>query len=131
MWAAWSDPSRRADWSAPSSRAAADRTAARAALGGGGGDVALPVVGAGAGSGATGIRYDFGECHELLDRRLRDVRLKRRRLFGLMHEGRGLLLDQTGRLSMPGWSDRVDHVVDVSEELDAPAVLVRPDGHVA
>jgi hypothetical protein len=25
----------------------------------------------------------------------------------------------------------VDHVVDVSEELDVPAVLLRPDGHVA
>jgi hypothetical protein len=30
-----------------------------------------------------------------------------------------------------GWADRVDHVVDVSEELDVPAVLLRPDGHVA
>jgi hypothetical protein len=40
-------------------------------------------------------------------------------------------LDQTGRLSVAGWADRVDHVVDVSEELDVPAVLLRPDGHVA
>lgn len=32
---------------------------------------------------------------------------------------------------MGGWADRVDHVVDVSEELDVPAVLLRPDGHVA
>lgn len=48
--------------------------------------------------------------------------------------GRGLLLDQTGRLSVAGWADRVDHVVDASEELDmedVPAVLLRPDGHVA
>ncbi|MFI1258862.1 hypothetical protein ACH4U6_34470, partial [Streptomyces netropsis] len=44
---------------------------------------------------------------------------------------RGLLLDQTGRLSVEGWADRVDHVVDVSEDLDLPAVLLRPDGHVA
>jgi len=80
---------------------------------------------------AIGIRYDFGEGHELLGRRLRDVGLKRGRLYGLMHGGRGLLLDQTGRLSVAGWADRVDHVVDVSEELDAPAVLLRPDGHVA
>ncbi|WP_020673444.1 rifampin monooxygenase [Amycolatopsis nigrescens] len=80
---------------------------------------------------ATGIRYDFGEGHELLGRRLRDVRLKRGRLYELMHGGHGLLLDQTGRLSVAGWADRVDHVVDVSEELDAPAVLLRPDGHVA
>jgi 2-polyprenyl-6-methoxyphenol hydroxylase-like FAD-dependent oxidoreductase len=80
---------------------------------------------------ATGIRYDFGEGHPLLGRRLRDVGLKRGRLYGLMHAGRGLLLDQTGRLSVAGWADRVDHVVDVSEELDVPAVLLRPDGHVA
>jgi 2-polyprenyl-6-methoxyphenol hydroxylase-like FAD-dependent oxidoreductase len=83
---------------------------------------------------AIGIRYDFGDGHELLGRRLRDVRLKRGRLYGLMHAGRGLLLDQTGRLSVEGWADRIDHVVDVvdvSEELDAPAVLLRPDGHVA
>jgi 2-polyprenyl-6-methoxyphenol hydroxylase-like FAD-dependent oxidoreductase len=80
---------------------------------------------------AVGVRYDFGEGHELLGRRLRDVQLKRGRLYELMHGGRGLLLDQTGRLSVTGWVDRVDHVVDVSEELDVPAVLLRPDGHVA
>ncbi|SOE06894.1 2-polyprenyl-6-methoxyphenol hydroxylase [Streptomyces sp. Ag109_G2-15] len=80
---------------------------------------------------AVGVRYDFGEGHELLGRRMRDVQLKRGRLYELMHGGRGLLLDQTGRLSVAGWADRVDHVVDVSEELDVPAVLLRPDGHVA
>jgi hypothetical protein len=85
---------------------------------------------------AIGVRYDmgegdFGEGHELLGRRLRDIGLKQGRLYELMHGGRGLLLDQTGRLSVAGWADRVDHVVDVSEELDVPAVLLRPDGHVA
>ncbi|MER6404478.1 rifampin monooxygenase [Streptomyces viridosporus] len=80
---------------------------------------------------AVEVRYDFGEGHELLGRRMRDVRLKRGRLYELMRGGRGLLLDQTGRLSAAGWADRVDHVVDVSEELDVPAVLLRPDGHVA
>ena len=80
---------------------------------------------------AIGIRYDFGEGHALLGKRLRDVVLKRGRLYELMRGGRGLLLDQTGLLSVQGWADRVDHVVDVSEELDAPAVLLRPDGHVA
>jgi 2-polyprenyl-6-methoxyphenol hydroxylase-like FAD-dependent oxidoreductase len=80
---------------------------------------------------AISVRYDFGEGHELLGRRLRDVTLKRGRLYELMRGGRGLLLDQTGRLSVAGWADRVDHVVDVSEELDVPAVLLRPDGHVA
>ena len=80
---------------------------------------------------AIGVRYDFGEGHELLGRRLRDVRLTRGRLYELMHGGRGLLLDQTGQLSVASWADRVDHVVDVSEELDVPAALLRPDGHVA
>ncbi len=104
---------------------------------------------------AIGVRYDVGERHSgdpapqdrgaaplpsspsrsssqvLLGRRLRDVALTGGRLYGLMHGGRGLLLDQTGRLSVAGWADRVDHVVDVSEELDVPAVLLRPDGHVA
>jgi rifampicin monooxygenase len=80
---------------------------------------------------AIGIRYDFGAGPELLGRRLRDVGLKRGRLYEQMHAGRGLLLDQTGRLSVAGWADRVDHVADVSEELDVPAALLRPDGHVA
>ncbi|MEV6670064.1 rifampin monooxygenase [Streptomyces sp. NPDC051162] len=80
---------------------------------------------------AVGVRYDFGEGHELLGRRMRDLELKQGRLYELMRGGRGLLLDQTGRLSVEGWADRVDHVVDVSEELDVPAVLLRPDGHVA
>ena len=78
-----------------------------------------------------GIRYDLGEGPELLGRRLRDVPLKRGRLYESMHDGRGMLLDQTGRLSVAGWADRVDHVVDISEELDVPAVLLRPDGYVA
>ncbi|MFJ2094160.1 rifampin monooxygenase [Streptomyces sp. NPDC087901] len=81
---------------------------------------------------AVDIRYDFGEGHELLGRRMRDVELEGgRRLYSLMREGRGLLLDRTGRFSVAGWSDRVDHVVEGSEELDVPAVLLRPDGHVA
>ncbi|RSD13248.1 rifampin monooxygenase [Amycolatopsis eburnea] len=77
------------------------------------------------------IRYDFGDETDLVGRRLRDLTLKQGRLYDLMHSGRGLLLDQTGSLSVAGWAARVDHVVDVSEELAAPAVLVRPDGHVA
>ncbi|MFB7722029.1 rifampin monooxygenase [Nocardia sp. NPDC056100] len=80
---------------------------------------------------AVDIRYDFGVEDDLIGRRLRDIPLKRGRLYDLMHTGRGLLLDQTGRLTVDGWADRVDHIVDISEELDAPAVLLRPDGHVA
>lgn len=80
---------------------------------------------------AIGIRYDFGDGHELVGKRLRDITLTGGRLYDRLHAGRGLLLDQTGLLSVAGWADRVDHVVDVSEELDVPAVLLRPDGHVA
>ena len=78
-----------------------------------------------------GIRYDVGEGHRLLGRRLRDLRLSRGRLYERMRAGRGLLLDQTGALSIEGWADRVDHVIDTSAELDVPAVMLRPDGHVA
>jgi len=78
-----------------------------------------------------GVRYDLGEGHDLLGRRLRDVGLQRGRLYELLHRGRGLLLDQTARLSVAGWADRVDHVIDVSAELDVPAALLWPDGHVA
>ncbi|MFJ8588908.1 rifampin monooxygenase [Streptomyces sp. NPDC093595] len=80
---------------------------------------------------AVDVRYDCGEGHELLGRRLRDLKLGRGlRLYELMRGGRGLLLDGTGRLSVEGWADRVDHVVDTGGELDVPAVLLRPDGHV-
>jgi rifampicin monooxygenase len=81
---------------------------------------------------AISIRYDdIGDGHPLLGRRLRDLRLGGGRLYELLRSGRGMLLDQTGQLSAQGWEERVDHVVDVSEELDVPAVLLRPDGHVA
>ncbi|AEB44962.1 rifampin monooxygenase [Micromonospora maris] len=80
---------------------------------------------------AIGVRYDFGAGHDLLGRRMRDVPLGRGRLYELTRTGRGLLLDQTGRLSVAGWADRVDHVVDTSGELDVTAVLLRPDGHIA
>ncbi|GAA3845477.1 rifampin monooxygenase [Saccharothrix violaceirubra] len=79
---------------------------------------------------AIDVRY-FGDDDSLVGRRLRDVELKHGRLYAHLHAGRGLLLDQTGGLSVAGWADRVDHLVEVSEELDVPAVLLRPDGHVA
>ncbi|WP_369035790.1 rifampin monooxygenase [Streptomyces adonidis] len=80
---------------------------------------------------AIGVHYDLGEGHELLGRRLRDVPLKQGRLYERLRTGRGLLLDRTGGLSTAGWSDRVDHVVDTGQELNVPAVLLRPDGYVA
>ena len=51
---------------------------------------------------AIGVRYDFGDGHELLGKRMRDIGLKRGRLYELLHSGRGLLLDRTGRLSVNG-----------------------------
>jgi 2-polyprenyl-6-methoxyphenol hydroxylase-like FAD-dependent oxidoreductase len=78
-----------------------------------------------------GIRYDFGDGPGLLGRRLRDIPLSRGRLYEHTRAGRGLLLDRTGGLSVAGWTDRIDHLADVGAQLDAPAVLLRPDGHVA
>lgn len=81
---------------------------------------------------AIGVRYDLGDGHELVGRRLRDVRLDGGgHLYERMRGARGLLLDRTGQLSVSGWADRVDHVVGAGGELDVAAVLVRPDGHVA
>ncbi|GIH94264.1 rifampin monooxygenase [Planobispora siamensis] len=80
---------------------------------------------------AIGIRYDFGEGPDLLGRRLRDIEVEQGRLYDLLHRGRGLLLDRTGRLTAGGWSDRVDYLADPVAELDVPCVLLRPDGHVA
>lgn len=80
---------------------------------------------------AIDIRYDFGEGPDLLGRRLRDIDVKQGRLYDLLHRGRGLLLDRTERLTVGGWSDRVDYLADPAAALDAPCVLLRPDGHVA
>ncbi|WAU82942.1 rifampin monooxygenase [Streptomyces sp. Qhu-G9] len=80
---------------------------------------------------AIGIRYDFGEGPDLLGRRLPDIEVKQGHLYGLLHRGRGLLLDRTGGLTVGGWSDRVDHLADPTAVLDVPCVLLRPDGHVA
>ncbi|WP_030490979.1 rifampin monooxygenase [Micromonospora chokoriensis] len=80
---------------------------------------------------AIGIRYDFGAGPDLLGRRLRDIDVKAGHLYDLLHRGRGLLLDRTERLTVGGWSDRVDHLADPTADLDVAAVLLRPDGHVA
>ncbi|MFC8064019.1 rifampin monooxygenase [Streptomyces sp. NPDC057293] len=80
---------------------------------------------------ALNVRYDLGAGHELVGRRMRDAELRQGRLYELTRTGRGLLLDRTGRLSVTGWSDRVDHVVDAGAKLEVPAMLLRPDGHVA
>jgi 2-polyprenyl-6-methoxyphenol hydroxylase-like FAD-dependent oxidoreductase len=80
---------------------------------------------------AIGIRYDLGEGPDLVGRRLRDIDVAQGRLYGLLHRGRGLLLDRTERLTAGGWSDRVDHLADPTAALDVPGLLLRPDGHVA
>ncbi|WP_312888433.1 rifampin monooxygenase [Nonomuraea rhodomycinica] len=80
---------------------------------------------------AIGVRYDFGDGPDLLGRRLRDIDVAQGHLYSLLHRGRGLLLDRTERLTVGGWSDRVDHLADPTAALDAPCVLLRPDGHVA
>ncbi|MEU4564522.1 rifampin monooxygenase [Actinoplanes sp. NPDC023936] len=80
---------------------------------------------------AIGVRYDMGPGPFPIGRRLRDMPVGRARLYELLRSGRGLLLDRTGRLSVAGWADRVDHVVEPGVEIDAVAVLLRPDGHVA
>ncbi|MFE7723560.1 rifampin monooxygenase [Nocardia rhizosphaerihabitans] len=80
---------------------------------------------------ATSIRYDFGEGSNLLGRRLRDIDLKQGRLYERLHRGRGLVLDRTERLTVEGWSDRVDLLADPTAALDVPAILLRPDGYVA
>ncbi|GAB1817580.1 rifampin monooxygenase [Herbidospora sp. RD11066] len=73
---------------------------------------------------AIGVRYDFGEGPDLVGRRMRN----HGSLYSSMHGGRGVFVDQTGRLSVEGWADRVDVV---NEEVGVPAALLRPDGHVA
>lgn len=80
---------------------------------------------------AIGVRYDFGAGPDLLGRRLRDIDVKHGSLYELLHRGRGLLLDRTERLTVGGWSDRVDYLGDPTAALEVPGVLLRPDGHVA
>jgi 3-(3-hydroxy-phenyl)propionate hydroxylase len=93
------------------------------------------------------VRYDLGEGHPLLGRRMPDLDLVTahgpRRVVELLHEARPVLLDlgAPGSLDLTPWNDRVRHVVaehtgawvvPVVGTVPAPdAVLIRPDGHVA
>ncbi|WP_295121661.1 FAD-dependent monooxygenase [uncultured Leifsonia sp.] len=83
----------------------------------------------------TGIRYEpaggRGAEPDLVGRRLPDLPVGEGRLYELLRDGRGLLLDRTGRLSVAGWGDRVDAVADPAADVAAPAALLRPDGYVA
>ena len=80
---------------------------------------------------AIDVRYDFGEGPDLLGRRLHDIDTNKGHLYGLLRRGRGFLLDRTERLTVGGWSDRVDYLADPTADLDVPGVLLRPDGHAA
>ena len=94
-----------------------------------------------------GIRYDLGEGHPLLGRRIPDLDLVTvggaRRVFALLHDARPLLLNfgGPGGFDVTRWADRVrtiDARYDGAWELPAigavpapAAVLIRPDGYVA
>jgi hypothetical protein len=93
------------------------------------------------------IRYDLGEGHPLLGRRMPDLDLVTSdgplRLFTLLHDARPLYVNfgETGAFDIAPWADRVRSLdasysgrwqLPVLGEVAAPtAVLVRPDGHVA
>jgi hypothetical protein len=94
------------------------------------------------------IHYDLGgdSGHPLLGRRMPDLDLRTAdgptRVFALLHEARGVLLDLgAGGFDIAGWIDRVRLVEaecdgpwtlpGLGEVEPPPAVLIRPDGHVA
>lgn len=94
-----------------------------------------------------GVRYDLGEGHPLLGRRMPDLDLvvagKPLRVYRLLHEARPVLLvfGQAGGVAIPPGADRVRLVeaeyagpweLPVTGAVTAPgAVLIRPDGYVA
>jgi hypothetical protein len=93
------------------------------------------------------IRYDLGEGHELVGRRMPDLEVITakgpRRVFSLLHEARPLLLNlgEADAFDITPWADRVRLVeakyngpweLPVIGAVAAPgAVLIRPDGYVA
>jgi hypothetical protein len=81
------------------------------------------------------VRYDTGDGHPLAGRLVPDVALDDgRRVADLLHSGRPLLLDLSGGRcgdAAFGWLDRVDVINGAVADLDACAVLIRPDGYVA
>jgi len=93
------------------------------------------------------IHYDLGEGHPLLGRRMPDLDLQTTdgptRVFSLLHDVRPVLLDlgEPGGFDISPWASRVRWVdaghdgvweLPVVGEVPAPpAVLIRPDGHVA
>jgi 2-polyprenyl-6-methoxyphenol hydroxylase-like FAD-dependent oxidoreductase len=95
---------------------------------------------------ALDIRYDLGEGHPLLGRRMPDLDLVTAagsvRAFTLLHAARPVVLDfGDPGVDIAPWTDRVQHVdarrvgtieLPVVGSVSAPTVVViRPDGHVA
>ena len=94
-----------------------------------------------------GVRYDLGEGHPLLGRRMPDLDLVTAdgalRVFTLLHDARPVLLNFGERdgFDITPWADRVQSIdadYDGVWELPAigvvtapSAVLIRPDGYVA
>ena len=93
------------------------------------------------------IHYDLGEGHPLLGRRMPDLDVRTAegptRVFALLHQARPVLLNlgEPGGFDITPWAHRV-RLVDATHdgvwelpvlgEVPAPpAVLIRPDGHVA
>jgi 3-(3-hydroxy-phenyl)propionate hydroxylase len=93
------------------------------------------------------IHYDLGEGHPLLGRRMPDLELHTAegptRVFALLHDARPVLLNlgARGGFDITAWAARV-RLVDakhdgvwelpvLGEVAAPPAVLIRPDGHVA
>jgi 3-(3-hydroxy-phenyl)propionate hydroxylase len=93
------------------------------------------------------IRYELGDGHPLLGRRMPDLEVSTprgtRRVFSFLHEARPVLLNfgPAGAIDLAPWADRVPCVdvqyagaweLPVIGAVAAPAaVLVRPDGYVA
>jgi 2-polyprenyl-6-methoxyphenol hydroxylase-like FAD-dependent oxidoreductase len=93
------------------------------------------------------IHYDLGEGHPLLGRRMPDLDLRTAdgptRVYRLLHDARPVLLDLggPGGFDISPWAKRVRWVeasydgvweLPVLGQVAAPpAVLIRPDGHVA
>ncbi len=94
------------------------------------------------------IRYDFGEGHPLLGRRMPDLDVISKRgplrIYTLLHKAQPALLNfnaNDGTFDIMHWRDRVQSIdcrYDGAWELPAlgnvaapSAVLIRPDGHVA
>lgn len=93
------------------------------------------------------VRYDLGEGHPLLGRRMPDLDLDTAsgamRVYTLLHAARPVLLNlgRPGALDITPWADRVQTVnanyggpweLPVLGQVETPsAVLIRPDGHVA